>query len=269
MTLAAERMIRPRIFYHNGWHPEPPHAVGWPHEEATIQTPDGHTLQGWLFKASQPGAPTLLFMHGTSYNASDMWATEERAAAFNEFLTGIRANFFLFDYRGYGRHNGEATEDGTYVDASAALAWLHQRPDIDPARIFFYGFSMGTGVATGLAMREKSAGLILRAPFTSVRAMAITRHPWMASLFAFTPWLPLTNYDTLRRIRRIDRPLLVMHGDRDTTVPDYMGRQVFDAAPEPKVFVSFPDTGHSDLATGLVVSAITEFVDSVLSGARI
>lgn len=266
MTVASERLIRPRIFYHNGWHPDPPHAVDWPHEEAALMTPDGHELQGWLFKARDAGAPTILFMHGTSYNASDMWVTEERATAFHDFLDGIGANFFLFDYRGYGKHQGETTEEGTYIDAGAALAWLYQRHDIDPTRIFFYGFSLGTGVATGLAMREGSAGLILRAPFTSVRAMATARHPWMSSLFSMAPWLPLTNYDTLRRIRRLDRPLLVMHGDADETVPDYMGQQVFEAAPDPKMYVTFPGRGHSEIATDLVVPAITQFVDGVLSG---
>lgn len=273
MTVASERLIRPRVFYHNGWHPDPPHAVDWPHEEATIYTADGLELQGWLFKAAQPGgsdgalrAPTLLFMHGTSYNASDMWVTEERATAFHDFLEGIGANFFIFDYRGYGKHKGETTEEATYTDAAAALGWLYARHDIDPTRIFFYGFSLGTGVATGLAMREGSAGLILRAPFTSIRGMATARHPWMASLFTMAPWLPLTNYDNLRRIRRLDRPLLVMHGSADETVPEYMGQQVFEAAPDPKMYVSFPGRNHSDISTDLVVPAITQFVDGVLSG---
>ncbi len=271
VTIASERMVRPRIFYSGAWHPEPPDAVRWPHEEAHIYTADGLELQGWLFKAKRLDAesrrsdvPTLLFMHGTSYNASDMWVTPERAVAFHDFMAGIGANFLLFDYRGYGRNAGEATEEGTYIDAAAALAWLHARPDIDPASIFFYGFSLGTGIASELAMREPSAGLILRAPFTSVRALAVGRYPWMSKIFAVAPWLPLTNYDTLSKIRRLDRPLLVMHGDADVTVPEYMGQQVFEAAPDPKMYVTFPQSGHSDIAAHLVVPPITRFIDETL-----
>ena len=197
LTIASERMIRPRLFYSGDWHPEPPDAVDWPHEEARIFTPDGIELQGWFFKQPQP-APTILFMHGTSYNASDMWVTEERARAFNAFMRDIGANFLVFDYRGYGKNGGTPTEDGVTTDAAAALGWLHARDDVDPATIFFYGFSLGTGVASGLARREPSAsaGLILRAPFTSIRSLALGRYPRLATAFAFAPWLPLTNFDT-------------------------------------------------------------------------
>lgn len=264
LTVASERLIRPRIFYTGPWHPDPPEAVQWPYEEARIHTADGLELQGWFFKQPRP-SPTILFMHGTSYNASDMWVTEERAVAFHEFMRGIRANFLVFDYRGYGNNGGTATEEGTYTDAAAALAWLYARDDADSAQIFFYGFSLGTGIATELAVREPSAGLILRAPFTSVRKMAVGRYPKLRAAFVLAPWLPLTNYDTIRKIRRYEGPLLAMHGDSDKTVPEYMGRQVFEAAPGPKRYVSFPGSGHSDVAASLVVPHITKFIDDVLN----
>src|SRR3990172_12018901 len=54
LTIASERLIRPRIFYSGPWHPDPPDAVGWPHEEARIYTADGLELQGWFFTQPQP-----------------------------------------------------------------------------------------------------------------------------------------------------------------------------------------------------------------------
>ena len=176
LTVASERLIRPHLFYRGEWHPEPPEAVGRPHEEATLYTADGLELQGWWFPAEPRDgalAPTLLFFHGTSYNASDMWVSDERALAFHDFLRDTRCSFFVFDYRGYGRNRGVTTEEGTYTDGAAALAWLLSRDDVDPATIFFYGFSLGSGIATEMAAREPSAGLILRAPFTSLRDMII------------------------------------------------------------------------------------------------
>jgi hypothetical protein len=41
-------------------------------------------------------------------------------------------------------------------------------------------------------------------------------------------------------------PLLVLHGDRDTTVPFAQGRRLFEAAPEPKRFFPIPGAGHND-----------------------
>lgn len=264
LTVASERIIRPRVFYTGPWHPEPPDAVGWPYEEAMIFTPDGLQLQGWFFKQPEP-APTILFFHGTSYNASDMWLTEERQRAFHDFLRGIKANFLIFDYRGYGPNEGRPTEVGTYCDAAGALAWLYQREDVDPATIFFYGFSLGTGIATEMAVREPCAGLILRAPFTSIRRLAVDRFPKLETLLSLTPWLPLTNYDSLSKIRHLEVPLLVMHGDSDTTVPERMGQAIYEAAPEPKRYVQFPKSGHSDISAELVVPPITQFIDDVLS----
>jgi fermentation-respiration switch protein FrsA (DUF1100 family) len=195
-----------------------------------------------------------------------MWLTAERAAAFHDFLRGIGCNFFVFDYRGFGGNGGTPTEEGTYLDGAAALAWLHQRDDVDPAAIFLYGFSLGTGVASELAVREDCRGLILRAPFTSIRRVALGRFPRLRWALAMAPWLPLTNYDTISKIGRLRVPLLVMHGDSDHTIPERMGQQVFEAAPEPKRYVIFPDSGHSDISADLVVPPITQFVDDVLSG---
>jgi fermentation-respiration switch protein FrsA (DUF1100 family) len=104
----------------------------------------------------------------------------------------------------------------------------------------------------------------LRAPFTSIRDLAIGRYGWLRWVMLVAPWLPLTNYDTLSKISRLDRPLLVMHGETDTTVPERMGQRIFEAAPDPKMYVQFPGSGHSDISAGLVVPPITQFIDEVL-----
>src|SRR5205807_3151025 len=57
----------------------------------------------------------------------------------------------LFDYRGYGGNAGTPTETGLRADARAALAYLRSRPDIDPARIVYFGESLGAAVAAQLA----------------------------------------------------------------------------------------------------------------------
>lgn len=270
LTLASERLLRPHLFYTDDWYPLPPDVLGRPYEEAALYTADGLELQGWFFPAPARNgrpAPTILFFHGTSYNASDMWLSPDRVEAFQDFLDGTRCSFFVFDYRGYGRSPGVASEDGTYTDGAAALAWLLARDDVDPATIFFYGFSLGSGVATEMAVREPCAGLILRAPFTSMKGMIADWDKRLRIGLAIAPWLPITRYDNLAKIRRLTVPLLVMHGDADQTVPEWMGRRVFDAAPEPKRYVMFPGIGHGDLATEHVVPAISRFVDDVLQTA--
>jgi len=259
VSYAFEAVVRRNVFYTGPQVDGVPEATGVPYEQATFWAADGHQLTGWLFHGGDPSAEsraTILFMHGTSYNASDMWATEERARLFGGFLRGLGCRFFVFDYRGYGQNGGDATEQGTYLDAEGALAWLHNRPEIDPAGIVFYGFSLGTGVAVELALREPSAGLVLRAPFTSIRELILGRYPRLRRLLGLTPWLPLTRYDSAAKIARIGVPLLIMHGENDSTVPIAMGRRLYDLAPEPKTFVSFPNAEHQDFPLDLMVPAI-------------
>jgi hypothetical protein len=59
-------------------------------------------------------------------------------------------------------------------------------------------------------------------------------------------WLFRTRYDTLGTIGRTGAPLLVLHGDADEVVPYRQGRAIFDAAAEPKTFVTIPGAHHND-----------------------
>lgn len=257
-----ERLLRRNLYRTGPYQRGVPEATGVPFEQVRFWTADGQELEGWFFHGGELSA-TVLLMHGTNYNASDMWATEERAKLFGGFLRGVGCRFFVFDYRGYGPNGGEATEKGTYLDAEGALAYLHNRPEIDPARIIFYGFSLGTGVAVELALREACAGLVLRAPFTSIRDLVLERLPPLRRPLALVPWLPATRYDSAAKIPRIRVPVLVMHGDADESVPPWMGRRLSELAPEPKTFVSFPGAGHQDFPLDLMVAAVRGLVEEV------
>lgn len=259
---AFDWLLRRNLYRSGPYQRGVPEATGVPFEQVRFWTVDGQELEGWLFRGGELPA-TILFMHGTNYNASDMWATEARARLFGGFLRGVGCRLFVFDYRGYGPNGGRATEQGTYLDAEGALGSLHNRPEIDETRIIFYGFSLGTGVAVDLALREPCAGLVLRAPFTSIRDLVVDRVPPLRRPLALLPWLPMTRYDSAAKIPRIRVPLLVMHGEADESVPLWMGRRLHELAPEPKTFVPFPHAGHQDFPLDLMIPAVRGFVDEV------
>ena len=263
---AFERVVRQNAFRTGPHVPGLPEATGVPFEHARFWTADGQELEGWLFEGGDLPV-TVLFMHGTNYNASDMWLTEERARLFGQFLRGIGCRFFVFDYRGYGANDSVTSEQGTYMDAEAALAYLHNRTEIDASRVVFYGFSLGTGVAVELALREPCAGLVLRAPYTSFRELIMTRYPRLRAPLALAPWLPMTRYDSAAKIGRVRAPVLMMHGDADETVPEAMGHRLYELANEPKTFVSFPGAAHQDFPLDLMVPAIRTFLEQIV-GAR-
>ena len=116
-------------------------------------------------------------------------------------------------------------------------------PDVDPHRIYVYGRSLGSAVATYTAAQHSVARLVLESPFTNARGMA--RH-----LYALLPRFTVTlHLDNLANIKRIHCPILVFHGDADRLVPIAMGLEVAAAAPQPAEVVLIHGAGHNDTYT--------------------
>jgi fermentation-respiration switch protein FrsA (DUF1100 family) len=171
-------------------------------------------------------------------------------------LCAAGLDVLLFDYRGYGRSSGRASEEGTYRDARAARAALLARPEVDAGRVVYLGESLGAAVALALALEHPPAGLVLMSAFTSIRDMARRHYPIVPP-----PVVP-DGYPSLRRVRDLRAPLLVLHGDRDAVVPPLHGEALYDAAPEPKRLHVFAGAGHNDLvarAGDEWAAAIAEF----------
>ena len=64
----------------------------------------------------------------------------------------------------------------------------------------------------------------------------------------YYPYLPVNlllkdRYDTKSKIRDIETPILIMHGQKDSIVPQKMGLELFEKANEPK-FNYFPENDN-------------------------
>ena len=244
------------VFYPDSHLVASPGQLGLAYEEVFFETEDGLSLHGWFVPGS--GEVTWLWFHGNGGNISHRL---DEVALFHHRL-GV--NQFIFDYRGYGKSEGKPTERGTYTDARAALANLQARGDLDRDKVVYFGRSLGTAVAVELATAQEPMALVLVAPFTSVSNMA-------RIVFPIAPLHRLVRgrYDSLERIAGIRTPLLVVHGDRDQTIPLTEARRLFDAANEPKRFLVLPGSGHNDtyIAGGRVYwDAMEDFLNFVSNG---
>jgi hypothetical protein len=196
-----------------------------------LQTKDGLTLMSW-YKPAQKNQPTVLICHG---NAGTIATRMTLARALMEAGFGV----FLLEYRGYGGNTGKPTEQGFYQDAHTAYHFLRKQ-NIQNNDIILYGESLGTGVAIQLATKYKIAAVILQSPYTSLPALARYHYPWVLIR-------PTEQYDSLGRIKKIKAPLMILHGKADTLVPYQHGLQLFNAAHQPKIMVSFTHQGHHRL----------------------
>jgi fermentation-respiration switch protein FrsA (DUF1100 family) len=211
-----------------------PAAAGLRFTDVALRTEDDERLHGWWIPASGRLIGHVLLCHGNGGNIGER-------IPHVALLSAAGFDVLAFDYRGYGRSSGRPGERGTYCDARAARDTLLRQDGVDGARVLYLGESLGGAVALTLALDLPPAGLILQSTFTSVRAMARLHYPFLPR--ALVP----DAYPSLRLIRRLRAPLLVLHGDRDDIVPLEHGQALFDAAPGPKRIEVLPGAGHNDL----------------------
>jgi fermentation-respiration switch protein FrsA (DUF1100 family) len=228
-----------------------PADAGLRYRELAFGSADGERLHGWWITTERaPPAGDILFCHGNGGNIADRLIDAQ-------LLTGAGFNVLLFDYRGYGRSTGRPDEEGTYRDALAAREALVSQPERDPGGVVYLGESLGGAIALELALLAPPRGLILQSTFTSVRAIARLHYRVVPS------GLVPDAYPSIGRIGRLRTPVLVLHGDRDEVVPLSQGRELFEAAPEPKRMHVFGGLGHSDL-----VAAGPEYARVIADWAR-
>jgi fermentation-respiration switch protein FrsA (DUF1100 family) len=119
---------------------------------------------------------------------------------------------------------------------------LNTREDVNGQKLVLFGRSLGCAVAIEMATRHRVHAVVIESAFTSVQAMAKRAYP-------FLPCIDLilgTKYDRLEKIKNIKAPIMMIHGDKDRTVPPSMARKLFDAAYRPKRSYTVTGAGHND-----------------------
>jgi fermentation-respiration switch protein FrsA (DUF1100 family) len=69
-----------------------------------------------------------------------------------------------------------------------------------------------------------------------------------------------TDLNSIAKIPNYHGPFLQSHGTDDRLVPFKMGKRLFAAANEPKLFVTIPGRGHNDPQTDEYYVALSDFL---------
>lgn len=240
-------------------------------EEVDFRTADGLTLAGTYFKSGTPRRlGVVVFCH--EY-LGDRWS----ALAYAGHLRDIGFDLFSFDFRNHGESDAEPgyrplqwLTQHELADLRAALNYVQSRPDADPAGVGLFGVSRGGsaalcvggkdsrvwGVATDGAFPTRGTMLayILRWAEIYVGVKTIWRHlPIQA--YEFLAWssrkrvqgrLNCRFPDVERATARLaPRPLLMIHGEKDSYIGPGIARALFDHAGEPKELWVVPKAKHN------------------------
>ena len=198
---------------------------------------DGVRLFGYVVGDPSTSPGVLLAFHGNADLAvwQIPWASEVHRR------TGWTV--FLAEYRGYGGTTGTPTYPGSAHDALGAWGAVRDSLGVPPGRIALFGHSLGSAIATELALEVRPAVLVLQSPFTSAKDMA---RIVVGPLHAAWGIISRVHFDTRARVASLDAPVWVAHGARDLIIPVRMGRAVHEAARMQGELLLIPRAGHND-----------------------
>ena len=203
-------------------------------EEIFLETEDGVRIQALHLEDPSSDIITIYF-HG---NAGNIY---HRIDEYQD-LRRLGTSVFAVSYRGYAKSEGSPTEAGIYLDGKVAFDYVVKVMGFLPSRIFIFGRSIGSTVATDLAQNKDIAGLILVSPLSNARDQASVMG------LGFAKPLVGRAFENDRKIQRLKAPLLVIHGTQDQIIPIDLGRKVFDAANSSKSFHEINGGGHNNLS---------------------
>ncbi len=199
------------------------------------------TFIGARFHIADPESPTILFFHGNGEIVSDY---DEIAPLYIE--RGL--NFFVVDYRGYGRSTGTPTVSAMMTDCHTVFHyvrnWLEKNSFNAPLTVM--GRSLGSASALELAAHHPDrmdalvieSGFAYAAPLLELLGVNIER-------IGFKEENGFRNID---KIAAFGGPTLVIHAEYDHIIPFSDGQALFERSrAEKKQFLKIDGADHNDL----------------------
>ncbi len=205
----------------------------YPFEELFFETEDNVTINAIHFKNENPKG-VILYFHG---NAGDL----SRWGIVTEYFVEKQYDVLIMDYRTYGKSTGVLSEKALYSDAQYCYNYLKEH--YDEKSITIYGRSLGTGIATYMASKNKPKQLILETPYYSIEDVAKSRFPILPIKYLLKYKLPSYQY-----IKEVSCPISMFHGTDDLVIPFQSAEKLFQTSPKGiSTFIKIENGNHNDL----------------------
>jgi len=201
-------------------------------EELFLLKPDGQKINALHFQVDHPKG-ILLYFHGNKDHLA-------RWGKMHTPFTNCGYELLMIDYSGYGKSEGEASDECLHQDAIVAYHWAIEKYAAE--QIVLYGRSLGAAIASQLATQKAAKVLILETPFNSVEA--IFRHRSML------PKLPIAlrnEFSNMKTIPKVDYPVHIFHGTQDWVVPYRCAVQLKEVLREKDSFTTLEGGTHHNL----------------------
>lgn len=159
---------------------------------------------------------------------------------FAKDFVGKGFDFFILDYRGFGKSRGKRTEEILYSDLQQVYKWLAE--SYGEEKIVMYGRSLGSGLATRIASWNRRRLLILDSPYFSF-LYDIRRYAFLLPLKLLLKYQIRTD----RFIKKVMCPIHIIHGNRDMLIPYKQSEMLKALVPEKIILHTIPGGKHNNL----------------------
>ncbi len=204
----------------------------FPFEEVNFDMEDGGKINGIHFKV--PNAKGVICYFKGNSRSIKGWGKFAR-----DFI-GKGYNFFMIDYRGFGKSSGKRTESTLYNDAQIVYKWLLQQ--YPEQQIIVYGRSMGSGIGARIASWNNPKMLILDSPYYSFFYQVKQYGFWMP-----VKWLLRYQMRTDRFLKKVSCPVFILHGTRDRLISFKQSKMLQALIPDRCLLLPIQGGGHNDL----------------------
>lgn len=173
-------------------------------EEVNIPSFDKTNLNGLFFKVKNPKG-LIFFLHG-NMGALDSWGNQA------EFYNSIGYDFFIMDYRGYGKSGGTIENEAQFnKDIDAVYDFLKAKYSED--KISVIGYSIGSGPATILASENNPKRLVLQSAYYNFGELSSSKLPFVPN------FIKRYKFETDQYISKVKVPIYIFHGENDALIP--------------------------------------------------
>ncbi len=173
-----------------------------------------------------------IFFHGNAGNLQG-WGK------YAQHFTDLGYDFYLFDYRGYGKSGGEiSSQEQLCADADVMMQAVFR--EYDAGEVTAVGYSVGSGLAARTAQKYGAKRLILIAPYFSLEDLAREKMPFVPK-FLIKYKIP-----TFEFVGGFGRPVTIFHGEHDELIGvDNSRRLLKFLKPGDKIYEL--NAGHNDI----------------------
>lgn len=204
----------------------------FPFEEVQFDMEDGGSINGIYFEVPN-SLGVVYYLKGNSKSVKG-WGK------FARDFVGKGYDFFMVDYRGFGKSKGRRTEATLFQDSQHIYKWLAKK--YKEENIVVLGRSFGSGVAARIASWNSPRMLILDSPYYSFKKL-IARFGFILPLKQLLKFKIMTN----QFMKVLTCPVHIIHGTKDKIIPYSHGYDLYEENKDKVTMHSIEGGRHNDL----------------------